>query len=61
MHAPGPLASAPSVRASRLAIGALFFVNGFAFATWVSRIPAIQASLGLSAGTLGAALAGLGA
>jgi MFS family permease len=48
-------------RAARQAIGALFFINGFAFATWVSRIPAVQASLGLSPATLGAALAGLGA
>jgi MFS family permease len=48
-------------RAARQAIGALFFINGFAFATWVSRIPAVQASLGLTPATLGAALAGLGA
>ncbi len=47
-------------RRARLAIGTLFLVNGFAFATWVSRIPAVQESLALSAGTLGAALAGLG-
>jgi predicted MFS family arabinose efflux permease len=50
-----------SDRAARVAIGALFFVNGVAFATWVSRIPAVQASLGLTPGTLGAALMGLGA
>jgi MFS family permease len=45
---------------ARIAIGTLFLVNGFAFATWVSRIPAVQQSLDLSAGVLGAALAGLG-
>ena len=45
----------------RGAISALFFLNGFAFSTWVSRIPAVQASLDLTPGTLGAALAGLGA
>jgi predicted MFS family arabinose efflux permease len=48
-------------RAARQAIGALFFINGFAFASWVSRIPAVQAALGLTPATLGAALAGLGA
>ena len=47
-------------RRARVAIGTLFLLNGFAFATWVSRIPAVQESLALSAGTLGAALAGLG-
>lgn len=47
-------------RRARVAIGTLFLINGFAFATWVSRIPAVQESLALSAGTLGAALAGLG-
>ncbi len=50
-----------STSRARVAIGALFFVNGFAFATWVSRIPAVQQSLALSAATLGAALMGLGA
>jgi MFS family permease len=45
----------------RGAIAALFFLNGFAFSTWVSRIPAVQASLNLTPGSLGAALAGLGA
>jgi MFS family permease len=48
-------------RAARVAISALFFINGFAFATWVSRIPAVQQALGLSAASLGAALAGIGA
>ena len=52
---------APATSRARAAIGALFFVNGFAFATWVSRIPAVQESLGLNAATLGAALMGLGA
>jgi predicted MFS family arabinose efflux permease len=52
----------PSVshRAARRAIGALFFINGFVFATWVSRIAAVQAELGLSPAALGGALAGLG-
>jgi MFS family permease len=51
----------PASRRARWAIGGLFFLNGFAFATWVSRIPGVQQSLALSAATLGAALAGLGA
>ncbi len=46
---------------ARRAIAALFFINGFAFATWVSRIPAVQTTLDLSAGSLGLALAGIGA
>jgi predicted MFS family arabinose efflux permease len=49
------------LRAARIAISALFFINGFAFATWVSRIPGVQEALGLSAASLGAALAGIGA
>ncbi len=49
-----------SARAARRAIGALFFINGFAFATWVSRIPAVQQGLGLSPAALGGAVAGLG-
>ncbi len=51
----------PSTRAPRIAVSALFLINGFAFATWVSRIPEVQASLALTPGTLGAALMGLGA
>jgi MFS family permease len=50
----------PPVTAARRAIAALFFINGFAFATWVSRIPAVQKALDLSAGSLGLALAGIG-
>jgi MFS family permease len=34
----------------------LFFLNGILFATWVSRIPFIQADRGLSHGSLGLAL-----
>jgi len=49
------------MRAARMAIGTLFFVLGFAFATWVSRLPEVQAALALSPAALGGALAGLGA
>ncbi len=45
--------------ASRLAVAALFLMNGTIFGTWVSRIPAIQAERGLSHGALGFALLGL--
>ncbi|QRN97696.1 MFS transporter [Archangium violaceum] len=40
----------------RSAIATIFFVNGFAFASWVPHIPTVQARLGLSAGELGLAL-----
>jgi MFS family permease len=42
--------------AARAANAALFFANGFGFATWVSRIPAIRDALSLSEGQLGTAL-----
>ena len=41
------------VRAARTAVVATFFLNGFAFATWASRIPAVRHSLGLGPATLG--------
>ncbi len=43
-------------RAARLSVAALFFLNGALFATWVSRIPAVQSKLGLNHGMLGLAL-----
>lgn len=42
--------------AARFAVASLFFVNGMLFATWVSRIPAIEEQRGLSHATLGLAL-----
>ena len=42
--------------ASRRAVATLFLVNGALFATWVSRIPAIETQRGLSHATLGLAL-----
>lgn len=44
---------------ARLAVLLAFFVNGALFATWVSRIPAIQMNLDLSEGALGLVLLGL--
>lgn len=47
------------MRASRLAVAALFLVNGALFGNWVSRIPAVQERIGMSEGLLGLALLGL--
>ncbi len=54
---PAPL-PAP-LRHARVATAACFFMNGALFATWVSRIPTVQAELGLSHGALGTALFGM--
>ncbi len=43
---------------ARLAVLAVFFLNGFGFAGWVVRIPAVQEKLGLGEGLLGVALLG---
>lgn len=43
-------------RAARVAVATLFFVNGALTATWVSRIPALQAKHALTHGQLGLAL-----
>src|SRR5258708_13756568 len=42
--------------AARRAVMVLFFVNGTLLATWVSRIPAIEALRGLNHATFGLAL-----
>ena len=42
--------------AGRWAVRALFFLNGMLFATWASRIPAVQAAHHLGNGALGLAL-----
>ncbi len=41
---------------ARAATAAIFFLNGFGFATWVSRIPAVRHALNLTEGALGTAL-----
>jgi MFS family permease len=51
--------STMSIRYARAAVAAMFLINGFAFATWASRIPLIQQNLQLSAGELGTVLLGL--
>ncbi|GAA2998695.1 MFS transporter [Kitasatospora sp. NPDC006786] len=50
-------------RRSQVAIGALFFVLGFQYATWVSRVPALKARLDLGEAQIGLLLmtCGIGA
>jgi len=44
-----------------IAVAVMFFVNGAVFASWASRIPAIQKALSLNAESLGLAMFALGA
>lgn len=46
----------PSPRKTRLAVAVFFFISGFTFATWASRIPGIQRQLHLNNAQLGAVL-----
>ena len=48
-----------SANKSRLAILTAFFANGALTASWVSRIPLVQARMGLNDGALGLVLLGL--
>lgn len=43
------------MRAARLAVLAVFFLNGYALAGWFVRIPAVQKRLGIGEGPLGVA------
>ncbi len=45
---------------ARLAVGAVFLINGLGIATFLPRLPEIQQRLGLSDAGLGAALTGVG-
>ena len=56
-----PSPSSTSLSALRTAITAFFAVDGFVFAGWVVRIPAIKAQVGASSGALGLALLGVSA
>jgi MFS family permease len=47
------------VRAARDAVSVVFALNGFAFATWVARIPEVRAGLELTPGQLGTLLLAL--
>lgn len=51
----------PALRRLRVALTVFFAVDGFLFAGWVVRIPAIKAQVGASAGQLGLALLGVSA
>ena len=48
-----------SLKMARWAVLAMFFANGAVLASWLARIPQIQASLAMSEGELGLALMGL--
>jgi predicted MFS family arabinose efflux permease len=50
----------PARRAEHWATAVVFFVNGFGFASWVSRIPAVRDTLQLSESQLGMALLAMG-
>ncbi len=56
MHVTQPVMPSISKSKARAATAAVFFLNGFGFATWVSRIPAVKQALNLSEGALGTAL-----
>ncbi len=43
----------PRLDQARRAVGLVFVVNGFAFASWVARLPELRDGLGLTPGTLG--------
>jgi MFS family permease len=47
-----------ALRRARIAVAAIFFLNGAGVASWVVRIPAVQQRLGLTPGVLGLALLG---
>ena len=49
------------LRQARVAVAAVFFLNGVSVASWVVRIPDTQRRLALSAGALGIALLGAAA
>jgi MFS family permease len=49
---------APVPRLARVCVSLIFFLNGTVMGTWATRIPAIQAKLGINPGELGLALLG---
>lgn len=50
----------PQLRAQRLAVTAVFFVNGATFASWLPRVPEVRDRLDVSLGGLGVVLLGTG-
>ncbi|MEI5134925.1 MFS transporter [Streptomyces libani] len=57
----GSVPADPRLTRTRIALTAFFAMDGFLFAGWVVRIPAIKAQTGAGAGTLGLALLGVSA
>ncbi|MEU8918001.1 MFS transporter [Streptomyces nigrescens] len=57
----GSVPAEPHLTRSRIALTTFFAMDGFLFAGWVVRIPAIKAQTGAGAGTLGLALLGVSA
>lgn len=57
----GPFPADPHLTPLRVALTAFFAMDGFLFAGWVVRIPAIKAQTGAGAGALGLALLGVSA
>ena len=58
---PLPLAARNETSRARAAITAFFAMDGFVFASWAVRIPAVKATVGASPATLGIALLGVSA
>jgi len=50
-----------ALRRTRLLVTAFFALDGFLFANWVVRVPAVKAHVGASTGSLGVALLGISA
>src|SRR5262245_53099707 len=46
----------PSARHTRFSVAVFFFISGFGFSTWASRIPTIQQQLHMNEAQLGAVL-----
>jgi len=55
----GAIGPDPVVRRAMWAVAGVFTLNGFGFASWVSRIPSARDELGLQSGPLGLVLLGL--
>jgi MFS family permease len=58
---PLPLAARNETSRARAAVTAFFTMDGFVFASWAVRIPAVKAAVGASPATLGIALLGVSA
>lgn len=55
------ITTSPTLRHARLAVTALFFINGTGFATWIPHIPFAQRKFDLDEGTLGLTLLAIAA